>query len=481
MPLGRQFRNTFHVDENGQEHFNTDLNTVPDKADLDSEQFNTPHTDTTGAPGVAYQGMFWSPHTGTGSRQDPMIPESDRRAAIQNALHIGKNESHYKAEKVAAKRIPELNQAVEDTAHNSGIPTHVFKNDVNVPVVVKKTLGKNTGGDYNSDGRHLVRVREGWPQRDIIGQEIKTEQSYNQGAAIHNPNFKDVLKDIPGWGGYGIHNYSKVRSPEGEEKHLTDYTDPTRDHKYKMHDPRDLPEGHTLNLWAGKGEDTDEYTTRTVKVPNGYTDSGRRKSAYVHFRHAKVPVGEPREVTRNVYGPDKPTISGSTLTHEIGHSIDPLVKDEGRARGGADTVNEAVADGYEDRFNKHQNHFEEALHPSPARAQEIKKEGYGLNHPQVSGSLVDKALYAAVRQHVSMGDNNYKDIESRGRLGRTGLGGRGNELLLGHLYSKHAHVRDILGHLNLGHIGEAAADNYRARITDAGKGPKHEQQEFNFE
>ena len=58
MPLGRQFRNTFHVDENGQEHFNTDLNTVPDKADLDSEQFNTPHTDTTGAPGVAYQGMF---------------------------------------------------------------------------------------------------------------------------------------------------------------------------------------------------------------------------------------------------------------------------------------------------------------------------------------------------------------------------------------------------------------------------------------
>jgi len=481
MPLGRQFRNTFHVDENGQEHFNTDLNTVKDKDELDPQQLKKPHTDTTGAPGVAYQGMFWSPHTGTGSRQDPMIPESERRSAIQNALQLGTNASHYKAEKVAAKRNPELNQAVEDTAHNSGIPTHVFKNDVNVPVIVKKTLGKNTGGDYNSEGRHLVRVREGFPTREIVGSETKTEQSYNNGNPILNPNFKEDLKSV-GNPKYGASQISKVHSPTGEVKHLREYTDPTRNHEYQMHDPQDLPEGHLMNVWKGKAEDTDEYTTRNYKVQNGYNASGtRKKYDYIHTRHAKVPVGEPRQVTRNIYGPDKPTVSGRTLTHEIGHSIDPHVKDEGRARGGADTVNEAVADGYEDRFNLHKDNYEEALHPSPERAQEIKKEGYGLKHPQVSGTDVNKALYAAVRQHVSMGDNNYKDIESRGRLGRTGLGGRGNDLLLGHLYTKHAHVRDILGHLGLSHVGEAAAETYRSRITDAGKGPKHEQQAFDFE
>ena len=486
MPLGPQFRNTFHQGANGAV-FHTDPTSLP--AEEQSRHFLTkPLKSEKPHQGVAYQGMLMDPYAYTGHRNDPTISEEERRGAVRDATRLttgdtpGGNQKYYADNKVPASKRPGYDAAIENAGYESGIPTHMFKNDVDVPVIVKKSLGKNVGGDYGADGRkHLVRVREGLPQREVIGQETTTEQSYDRGSAIHNPNFKEVLKTTPHWSGYGISNYSKVRSPEGE-KSLGDYTDPTRDHQYKLYDPRHLPEGHTMNLWAGKGEDTDEYYTRTVKVPNGYTDSGRSKSAYVHFRHAKVPVGEPREVTRNIYGPDKQTISGSTLVHEIGHSIDPQVNDMGgHNSSGRNTVSEAIADGFEDRFHNHKDDYDEALHPSPNRATEIKKEGYGTNYRGLTDTDINRATYAAVRQHVSMGDNNYKDLERRQHLVSSATGypmthgvrgqgaAEGNKLLLGHLYTNHAHVREILGHLGLGHVGEEAAEHYRSQITDAGR------------
>jgi hypothetical protein len=97
------------------------------------------------------------------------------------------------------------------------------------------------------------------------------------------------------------------------------------------------------------------------------------------------------------------------------------------------------------------------------------------------------ALYAAARIHTSLWARNYQDIESRNDLYKkaTGVGMTGfqanyvserlavrkdaNSLLLGHLYTTHAHVREHLQNLGLDDEGEKAAHTYRSNITDAGR------------
>jgi hypothetical protein len=451
------------------------LSMPPQGRPIESE---TPHA------GIAYQGMLMDPYALTGHRNDPTIHEATRRNIIRDSLKLGTdNVVDYNINKVPKSKREGYDTAIENAAHDSGIPTHIFQNNVNVPTIVKKSLGRNTSGDYGAhDRRHAIRVKEGWPVQDFLGKETVTEQKYERGKAIPNPNFQSMVKDLhPSQRGYSFKEVSRVHTPEGEEKDISHYTDPNRNHEYKIYDVRDLPAGHTMNIWPGKGEESDSHYVHSYKINNGTTDSGRRKSTWIHTRHEKIPAGEPVTREKNVYSDYRPAIPESTVVHEIGHSIDPHIGQTGTYNpGGRDTVKEALADGFEDRFSLHKDNYETALHPSPQRATEMKQRGYTTKDKSVAGSNINKALYAAVRQHVSMGDNNFKDIESRNNLTWasnnmpvTHAGNReeGNALLLGHLYTHHSHVREILGHLGLSDIGEQAASHYRSRITDAGRAP----------
>ena len=487
MPLGRQFRNTFHEGANGAV-FHTDLNTVKDKDKLDSKALQKPHTDSKGVPGVAYQGMLMDPYAYTGHRNDPTVSEEERRGAVRDALKLGaENKVEYALNKVPKGQQAPYDASIERTGHESGIPTHMFKENISVPVIAKKTLGRNTGGDYGANHRrHAIRIREGFmPHRELVGSQQVTEPVITRGNYHINPNGVDMLKKDFGktWLGRidGIHgdqeywgslknrisNGEAVRGPQGEVSH---------------HDLDNLPEGHGVTLFPGKGKETDEYSVHPVKVHLGYNESWNRTSKTYHYRRDKVPTGETRSYTKQVYK-DTPNISGSTLVHEVGHSLDPHVNEPGGyIRGGQDTVKEATADGFEDRFHLHKDNYEEALHPSRKRAAEMTMHGYTVKSKLIATHDTDRALYAAVRQHVSMGDQNYKDVEKRSSLLHASgqefnmqhgnNRSEGNKLLLGHLYSKHAHVRDILGHLGLSHVGEDAAEHYRSRITDAGKGAR---------
>jgi hypothetical protein len=113
--------------------------------------------------------------------------------------------------------------------------------------------------------------------------------------------------------------------------------------------------------------------------------------------------------------------------------------------------------------------------------------GYTIKDKDIAPTRMHAALYAAARIHTSLGDRNYHDIESRNDLykkangvdmygfqanyvsDRLAVRKDANSLLLGHLYTTHAHVREHLKNLGLDDEGEKAANHFRSSITDAGR------------
>jgi len=476
MPLGKQFQNTFHTDERGNIVFHTDPQSLPHPTpDANGvthlsgtryEEPNKPKVDETGHAGVAYQGMLFSPHAFTGLKTDPTIPEEERRSTIEKALHLGADEysKNIKGEFPGREtaRVEQSRMAISDAAHETAIPTHMFKENVNVKAIASTKLGSATGGDFSQlNNRIRTRVRADSVR---VGEETYMDQRYERGEGfLSNPTHEKDNEKIS----YALGATGTLWTSLGK-----------------------IPSEH---LFPGRGEDTDEYSTHNIKVHIGYTDKGRRKSAIVHARRPKVAVGDPVERTRGIYQ-DKMVSSQDTIAHEIGHSMDKTLRIGAlRNLNGADTVHEAIADGISDRFVKHGHDYERALEPSPERAYEIKKEGYGFGSRDVAGTDIKKALYAAVRTHVAMGDKNFQDIQDRKALynqaplpkerrqsaniswdreaSHEEQTHHANQLLLGHLYTTHSHVRESLSHLGLDHVGENAANHYRTHITDAGNVP----------
>lgn len=259
-----------------------------------------------------------------------------------------------------------------------------------------------------------------------------------------------------------------------------------------------VAEGKVLsNIYRGKASSAPKNVT-AIDIPEHN----------FHLRYTKGEVVGTEEIPAKPIYEERRSTKSSTLVHELGHAVDPslsnpLVDRYGRGsynnvvgdnfRGS--TVAEATADGFADRFSRHKDRFEGSLAPSEERADEIANhhETYGIDHTGVSPDRLRKALYAAVRQHVSMGDHNYLTIPHQtDMLGPNERGdtGTSDQLynreerreyeqenrttathLLGHLYIQHKHVRDILGHLNLSDVGEQAAQQYRNKFTDASRGP----------
>lgn len=475
MPLGPQFQNTFYEDESGKTiHYTDPMSDPHAKAAIeggvnpeDHKEFSRPYVDENPAKGVAYQGMLFSPEHFTGLKTDPTISEEERKATIQKSLHLDPEEYARRLTGQFPTRnteqVEQSRQAILSAAHETAIPTHMFKQDINVPVIASNKLGSSTGGDFSwINNRIRTRVAKSMKK---IGEETVMHQPRDySGKNLVNPNWEKDTAPIAHRINDGIFKFGYGSGYEAQ------------------------------HLFAGKGEHTEEYAARNIKVHTGYGPSGRRTFKVFHIREEKIPVGEPREVTKPIYEKGM-TSSSDTIAHEVGHSLDPNLRGLGQIRywKGSDTAYEALADGMADRFSKHGYDYERVFEPSPARANEIKKTGYGFTDKDVAGTLTKRALYAAVRTHVAMGDKNYLDIQNRKALysksplpgsyvdkqGRTqhnypsdnDVLEHANKLLLGHLYTNHQHVRDILGHLGLDQVGQNAANHYRTHITDAGNVP----------
>lgn len=538
MPLGRQFQNTFFNNAEGRTTYYTDPASLPaEKEHLADPEFQikepsldrpvmgrpSPSTSsrrplvetgpsevTTGHKGVAYQGMFFDPYAHTGHRFDPTISEETRKETIAKSLNLT-NPDEYKRKlefvkgSVSKKDVPKHIDAITKKAHESGIPTHFFQNDINVSAVIKKNMG-HAGGDYSRYGNEgqIIRLRhqEEYPDTEWVDTQVP---KYTHGKELSNPGaLHDVVNTVnkkTGGDHYrttaiiGSHiNHYGAIDEKGEQ-----YTPAVRNER-GFHDnskaldfvSNNMPEGHGLNLWPGKGEETDEYTVAPMKMHMGYNDNGRAMSAMFHRRFEKVPTGETRTLTTRVRGEAQLRVSESTIVHELGHALDPNVDTNyTHNKGGYDTVKEAIADGFRDRFHTYKDSYEDALHPQASRTKDMTSSGYTIKDKSVAPTRMHAALYAAARIHTSLGDRNYQDIESRNDLYKkaSGVSMTGfqanygsdplvvrrdaNSLLLGHLYATHAHVRQHLQNLGLDDEGEKAAHTYRSSITDAGRSPHY--------
>jgi hypothetical protein len=508
MPLGKQFRNTYHIDEQGQQQFHTDAATTPAaKADLKQgllmpydKHVAAPRTSSTPEAGVAYQGMLYSPHTATGHKDDPLIPHEVRKAVFHKALHTDDLEAYTKTAttELGKSYTPSPKQAragaelINQTAFESGIPTHTAEK-IDAKAVLYPKQKRSNGGHFNPINRSIVLHKE-TPVSYTRTPDTEVRAS-TKGAPIPNPKYSSMIKshdfDDDWYGRADLAHHGTFFDDKGTEipKHKLAIED------YDIHqgnplDPKNLPEGHSANVYPGKGQNTDKYIATPFQVERGTDRRSRYGGEYInrwyHTRHERIPTEGTEKIRGKVVRKlGTPSISSDALVHEIGHSEDPHVRDR-LSYQNPDPVKEGTADGYSDRFDRHKDNYEEAVAPSPRRAKEIQKKGYGVDE---FSSKLHKALYAAVRQHVSMGDTHAQDIMSRSqafeKAGNTlprfnGAASaeqksNGSKLLLGHLYSTHAHVRDILGHLNLSDVGESAAAHYRSQVTDAGRGPQYEQ------
>lgn len=484
MVLGSQFENTFF----GENEYRTPTKCVhcnnPIHKDSEGKWVNKsgspdsmahrdkPHVPTEQKP---LQGMFFDPHTATGSKQDPLISESERRAQVAKSYNLEKTKS---IRGVGERKLEAQRTMLEEAGYQSGIPHHVLQN-VNTKATIVPRSGR---ASYRREDMKLFE-EVGRPSYETTKKEVS---KYKKGAPIPNPKYKDAINkqyfdddffgrmDLAAHGTFFDHKGKEIHPDKiGSEEHDI-YTE-------KKIDPKDLPEGHTANIYPGKGKSTDKYIATPFQIETGWRrNSSDYTHTWFHTRHEAIPTGETTTVTERKRIPGKRSINQGTLVHETGHAVDPNIHTRVRDAE-IDTVTEAVADGFTDRHHNYKDRTVSELNPSPERAKDFRTTGYTVGHHSVGRTNLNKALYVAVRQHVSMGDNNHMTIPNRETYidsapkNKYGIKDdsttleHANTMLLGHMYTKHQHVRDILEHTGFTSTGEKAAEYFRKNVSDAGR------------
>ena len=348
---------------------------------------------------------------------------------------------------------------------------------------------KNLYGKYG-EGIDEVTRKVGFT--DGSGREFKTVKGYKSPRGTTHYGFSGpyfVPKEL---------DMEQFMRPENEEERNRSngfyWSDPNReritfDHeKFAAHPDvhpanfKGLTEGQDgkydsladgANLYPGHSKGGDDF------VAQNFTVKGNR----FHTRWAKKSEGVTTTGGERIWGKEE-SISGHAVVHELGHSLDPNVRDTTISNRNGDPVKEAIADGFADRFHNYRGFHVSALDPTTnedtlnRRSQDIQV-GHGYTSRHCGDHMVNQALYAAVRTHTAMGDRNYADFSKRGQL--ASVGGTeykdGNKLLLGELHTKHPHVRAMLGKLGLGMVGQDAEKFYRSHVTDASRAPEPPQSE----
>lgn len=521
MPLGRQFRNTFWNDDEGNVKAAEESRGLPgEPAGSRPEIYDLKPGDKTEHH---LQGMMFSPYVGTGLRQDPMINSEKRRQTIKDSLGLfdtddyrrrvasmipGQAKRVYDRESKRTTLQPSMGRKkaeegiglITDALDRTDMPTHLIEKTV-AGTVLDPRAGRAYAEDYSGRVRLTTNFKTKW---ETTGGETVTRPVVKPGAPIINKSFHNAMSRID-WGseegahadmaGSGAHF---VHAQTGEPLHLDSEL---RDSQHDFRDPE-----VRANVWPGAGKDTDKVLTHTFKVYNGMGDRGERERTF-HTRHEAVHTGETETVTT----PSKttvtktPTTSSTTLVHELGHVRDPNTADPFShrlaLRHKADPVEEGIADAHADRFVRHAGQYEETLHPSaPGRMQEIQHGGgYGVDYHHWKSNAVAKALYVATRTHAAMDDSGASDIPSRKDIGKQfSVAAPGaydfdtsetkskvqsvDRLLLGQMYDAHPHVRQALHDAGLSKVAAAAHAHYTEQMKALQpQRPQHEQMELPME
>ena len=271
---------------------------------------------------------------------------------------------------------------------------------------------------------------------------------------------------------------------------------------YEREDVDNLREaGFVPNLFPGEGKPSKKvHAGDTFDFTKGYSytkDAPLTSKMHSRFEPEsveEVTIPETKKYVKKDY------IDQSTLVHEIGHQVDPVMADpyshryrekKGNSRWGnqpyssADPMEEGFADGYKDRYSSMKDNYEDVLSdPSDPTRSISKHQSYGLNSSKWKNNT-PKALYVASRVNARTSKGGRENYPSRYEISKNlglteGMSNRDfqspenhdhaervNQMALGHMLSTNPRLMKHLETQGLGSTGKAARsaylDAYRAK------------------
>lgn len=564
MALGRQFENTYWHDDKGVTRASI-LNPEGETEGIDRYKIDRKLTGAdaeTQAVKHSAQGMLFSPETGTGMREDPLVPHATRIAAIQKGLGMD-DPAQYAKRAGARKKVDsesmfrksgpplgprEANQAIKlytEALDTSTMPTHMIQKHIaDDPVLAILNQDMSRGHITGRNGTIRLPIEKSGRSSTYVEEHTVTRPSSESIVEpANNPNLNkqtsrhwgsyegakdDVLKEATITGPYGP--YRPLRGKHKVDPFVKnpdyDWTDPKKGMDPWMPNPaipkfniptlphvkeaikeqedtadldfRNLPEGYSMNVYMGKGKiKNPTIKTEDFKVWNGTGDNGQDNYVTMHTRDKVTePVMETVTIPGRFVANTRKSawVDQTSVVHELGHHTDRKHMDQAfsqleHARR-SDPASEGVADGVadvysEDKYGRGTAEYSSRMFTEGETGDLHKHSGYTTDYSGFTNKT-DKALYSAVRAHVSANPDPdvYNQMPSRGEIvkerGPKGLTTSNkehrsiaNQLLLGHLYDSHEHVRKTLAGLGYEKEGRAARKAYQDR--DPNKPVQHHQ------
>jgi hypothetical protein len=372
MALGPQFKNTHWVDEEGN---------------MKSYVLSTPNepfkvTQVSGETSTPTQGMLFSPETGTGAKNDPLVPHERRMEAIKKGLGMDDPEKYAKragysmsssftakgkplAKRSTNKAIDAYTNALDDSGLSTyEIEKHLATNPVLAIANTNMTRGHIDGGKIRLPYQETYEKVE-------VPEQVKTVRTGLKLQPIPNPKLAEQVKDVY-WDSDlyvsdGVFEIADIATPDGsafdksiyDESNIPDFRAGYGKH---VNEERRLPPGHHFNVWPGSGKDvTDpDIVVKKHMVYDGQTERGESLRTF-HTRHKIVGHESSHEEVIPGYVTHKrgeDIIDDESLVHELGHHFDPNLNDLYNQRsshtwiknrlvsGRPDPAQEGVADGF---------------------------------------------------------------------------------------------------------------------------------------
>ena len=524
MALGPQFKNTYWTDEQGNTQSYV-LNTPGDPFTI---------TRVSGNASVPTQGMLFSPETGTGAKNDPLVPHERRIQAIKKGLGMNDPDKYAKRAGYSMNSSPRASKkplskratkkaidAYTDALDNSDLSTYeIEKHLVTDPVLPVANTNMTRG---HISGRTIRLPYEQTYETIEVPERTKTVRTGVKLQPIANPNLAKQVEDVV-WNSDqyvqgGVFEIADIVTPDGSPYDKTQHyeTDNIPDFraghgKHNRGGEVHLPPGHYFNVWPGSGTNVTDpnIVVKTHKVYDGADYRGGESLRTFHTRHRIVGHESSHEEVVPAYltsqrGKDK--ISENSLIHELGHHFDPNLSDNFNQRdkvnyvkrrgrsvetpGRPDPAQEGVADGFTIAHVRHKNK-DRAMHEQGETGKLLHEHGYTTDFSGFANNT-SKALYAAMAAHTAAYPriDDIKEIPSRTSLHKQYypekaknvgyIGGiqndpverhNANVLLLGYMYDNHEHVRKTLDSLGLSKAGMDAHKFYKDNDPKRYKGPE---------
>lgn len=379
MTLGRQFENTYWEDPETEETHTWTRGIDPIWNIANSKPLHQiGAADILARPEQPLQGLLFHPATGTGSKDDPMIPAEVRRGVIRKSLDLT-SPSGYKenlsrilgkitsrsTKRSSANTVQRSNISdaaaenhmkwITNTLFESDMPTHVIAKRQDRPI--KTVLDPIPGRAWAESNGGAVRLTMSEGPRT---KQVTTTMDVNVPSEIpiHNPKFWNQLDSARSKVANGD-SHNSISADNAFEL-ATHWVHPETGHVMTKEFAENLPidrsqepigesventmetpalvlksMGYVPNLFPGAGKPGSKNHAVGVagQIETGYGDYDRGQDYTRSTFHTRFKPGtiERKDVVSNVR--IDPKLSERTLVHELGHAMDANMGDRITNRG----------------------------------------------------------------------------------------------------------------------------------------------------